>query len=182
MPPGPPCLGLKRELVQGQCQREEEKRAQHFPQPDVVSPGHKIKRLRRNMKRCIDFSRWFFYLLPSSRSRWTPQPGAGGASLGAPVGCITARGYRGDVGEFLVLCRRPGSDPKPARGAAALHSLRLPPLGRLLGATHVPEPQMSPCPADPSGAGGGRQPRSLSWGASENAPVPSPTSSPFLAR
>lgn len=58
--------GLKREPLQGRCQRQE-KPAQHFPQPDVVSPGHKIKRLRRNMKRRIDFSFWFFSfsLLPA---------------------------------------------------------------------------------------------------------------------
>lgn len=139
VPPGPPCLGLKRELVQGQCQGEE-KPAQHFPQPDVVSPGHKIKRLRRNMKRCIDFSFWFFFSFsPLPAPAGPPQPGAGGASLGAPVGCITAGGYGGDAGEFLVLCPHPGSDPKPARGAAALHSLRVPALGRLPGATHVPK-------------------------------------------
>lgn len=96
MPPGPPCLGLKRELVQGQCQREEEKPAQHFPQPDVVSPGHKIKRLRRNVKRCIDFSCcFFFFTFPLFPFPLDPPARCRRCQFGCPSGVHHYQGVQG---------------------------------------------------------------------------------------
>lgn len=145
----PPCPGLKRELLQGQCQRQQ-KPAQHFPQPHAVSPGHKIKRLRRNMKRCIDFSFCFFSFFPSSLSLWTPQTSTGGASL-APQWVML---------ESFCFFVPPQFDPNP-------------PLlfeGPKFGVTHTAVPQMSPQVL----AEGDSPDLSLCWGASENTLAPSP--------
>lgn len=161
VPPGPPSLGLKRELLQGQCQREE-KPAQHFPQPSVVSPGHKIKRLRRNMKRCIDFffsPAVFFPFFPSSRSRRTPQ-GAGGTRPGQEMPVWVLQWGSGVMLESFWFFVPP------------LHQSQtsLPLFEGLWGHSR-------PCaPNVPVPCGCWRRVTApiLCWGASENAPVPSP--------
>lgn len=87
--------GAETGAAPGQCQRQE-KPAQHFPLPDVVSPRHKIKRLRRNMKRGIDFS-FCFFLTFSLLSALAGPPGRK-----RRFGCPSE-----NQGQFLVLCSPP---------------------------------------------------------------------------